>query len=367
MRENDLYYIKQSLMKANANLSTLLSPGAIKKMNLPRYASIQHYYMTYLKIFPNGEGTKEFFDFVSKFVENSQSYGNAVDLSYDHKFQQLYKIFICERVANELNIPDLRQANLRPIFSYIYDKVQRNHFFYHCTTPYYAKEIAKNGISPKRKLDNEEINKLYKIAYKYDFLDAFGIWFSSSEGKSFFTEFEHQIFYYADRSPEWFAQLVGESSIYQKIIGEESRDAYSQKDKYMSLTNVKRLLDYYDVEVQDKKEFLSICSDLFDRYSKGNSCLVIVPAETFKSSLGYKRYSFESLLANEKLDDDLIFRLAISSGEDNDFGTTQEVRANDLDIIPIKSYNHFIREVTAKRILDEQKDESNEINNPYSI
>ena len=176
-------------------------------------------------------------------------------------FVEIIKIKVSKNLKESNEI--VNEENIR---HYISSRIGNTKYIFHAFNSSKFESIKKYGITTNISSvyeEKQDIEKIKNIANKYfdvESLSLFGCYREKSKDKVYYSESPENSYDYSNRSPEWFAYFVGESSLYPA----SKRNTLLEKNYEQAKENIIDLVNRFNFNEEDKKEVF----DFFEKYWK---------------------------------------------------------------------------------------------------
>ena len=229
---------------------------------------------------------------------------------------------------------------------------------FHATNGANIENIQKNGLDPN--ISNEYQDEIDLIlaffAIKSINLNKpnpetlFGWQKINCENKVSYSTTPSVSFDYANRSPEWFSQFVGDSISFNKDHPDYTAKAFKNRNYEGAKKNLSILIDSYQLDDQ-QREFVW---DFFERYwnkfaKSQNPSLIVIPNENKEQNDLLKKFNYADFVENKQnvKVSDLIGSIEGMNGRGVDGQTTEKIDTSKAKYFELPTLG-FIKEKIAE-------------------
>lgn len=214
----------------------------------------------------------------------SNNFVNLCNLGKDE--EEVFVTLIKSKISQIL-IKENKEVNDENIKQYISSKFGNKKLIFHAFNSSKFESIKKYGLTTNISTVNQEkddIAKIEQIVKKYtspDTRSLFGFYRDNSKDKIYYSLDPSISYLYANRSPEWFADFVGDSYFYST----EKHGTFFEKNYYLAKDNIIWFANKYNFSDEDKKEVLDFFEKYWNIYGKAKPMLAIIENEYDNSYL----------------------------------------------------------------------------------
>ena len=253
---------------------------------------------------------------------------------------------------SQILINENKDANDENIKQYISSKFGNKKLIFHAFNSSKFESIKKYGLTTNTSTvsqEKDDIAKIEQIVKKYtspDTRSLFGFYRDNSKDKIYYSLDPSISYLYANRSPEWFADFVGDSYFYST----EKHGTFFEKNYYLAKDNIIWFANKYNFSDEDKKEVLDFFEKYWNIYGKAKPMLAIIENEYDNSYL-------------EELNLNLYIKTIISGNENA--STEEKIGTDNAIFIDLPDYTKTKKYVNKNIIgsLNKYIEMRNNINN----
>lgn len=180
---------------------------------------------------------------------------------------------------------------------------------YHATNGANVENIQKNGLDPNASNEyQDEIDLILAMFFiksmdlnKHNPEMLFGWQKINCENKVSYSRTPSVSYDYANRSPEWFSQFVGDSHEFDKDNPEHTKNAFKNRNYEGAKKNIMQKINEYQLDDQQREFVLEFFEKYWKKFAKSNTpTLIVIPDENKKHNEIMKNENFNDFVKNKQ-------------------------------------------------------------------